>query len=156
MRFVFAFIALLLTIPAQAAEWDSYVNSRYGYAVGIPPGFTGQGESESGDGQVFRSRDGSQTLTVWGGYLTGGDFTNEMAARKRSDTEAGWTISYEASSPQWISYSGTRSGLVLYARGIARCGDQYSMWRMVYSKQDVVRLDSVIEKLVQTFRAGGC
>ncbi|GGF36973.1 hypothetical protein GCM10011321_29980 [Youhaiella tibetensis] len=156
MRFVFAVIALLFLAPAHAAEWGTYANGRYGYVIGIPPDFRGLGESDNGDGQVFRSQDGSKTLTVWGGQLLAGDFLSEMEGRQKSDADQGWGLTYQAATPQWISYSGARNGLVLYARGIARCGDQYAMFRLEYSKQDIAKMDAVITKLVQTLKAGTC
>ena len=156
MRILFAFTCLLFISPAIAADWGNYANTRYGYEIGVPPGFSGGGESDSGDGQVFRSKDGSQTLTVWGGYLLDEEFSADMQQRKQGDADQGWAMSYEASSPQWISYSGSRGGHVLYARGIARCGDQYAMFRLEYAQQDVVKLNPVVEKLVQTLKAGRC
>lgn len=156
MRFVFAFAVLLFAAPVLAADWGEYVNSRYGFVVGVPPGFTGQGESDNGDGQVFRSRDGAQKLTVWGGFLTDGDFSSEMQARLADDAGEGWTITYQASTPQWISYSGTRQGSVIYARGIARCSDQYAMFRLQYPTADMSRLDAIVEKLVRSLKAGQC
>jgi len=156
MRFVFATIGLLLIAPALAADWGFYQNSRYGYEIAVPPDFVGGGESASGDGQAFRSRDGARTLLVWGGFLTAGDFSAKMVARQEADAADGWALSYQASSPRWVSYSGTRNGSILYVRAIARCDGQYAMFRLEYPKADAVRFNPVVDRLVQTLREGRC
>ncbi|HEY4199339.1 MAG TPA: hypothetical protein VGM83_02160 [Devosiaceae bacterium] len=149
-------LALIPSLPVQAAEWSTYANSRYGYVVGVPPGFTGQGESDSGDGQVFRSGKGTETLRVWGGFLTEKDFSAEIAWRQKQDASDGLKITYQASTPKWASYSGTKGGLIHYSRAIARCGDQYAMFELDYSKAEAARLDPVVGKLVGSLQAGRC
>jgi hypothetical protein len=158
MRFVFTLLLTLMLIPvaALAADWGHYANSRYGYEIAIPPGFSGQGESDNGDGQVFLSERGTEELRVFGGYLTGGDFSSEMAERQQQDESAGWAITYQASTPKWVSYSGTKAGFILYVRAIARCGDQYALFRLQYSKHDAAALDPVISRLVGSLTAGRC
>ena len=64
---LFLAVLLLLPAPAMAADWRHYVNARYGYGVDVPPGFVAQGESENGDGQVFKTP--TATLTVFGGNI---------------------------------------------------------------------------------------
>ena len=47
-------LALLMVMPLPAFAAD-YVNARYGYSIDVPDGFAGQGESDNGDGQVFKT-----------------------------------------------------------------------------------------------------
>lgn len=156
MRLILALVLMLSSPAVLAAEWGQYVNSRYGYEIAVPPGYAGQGESGNGDGQVFVSRQGTQVLRVFGGYLANGDFSSEMAARMRQDADAGWTLTYQASTPKWVSYSGSKGGFIVYVRAIARCGDQYAMFRLRYSKSDAAALDPVVSRLVGGLRAGSC
>jgi hypothetical protein len=105
---------------------------------------------------VFKSRQGTQELRVFGGYLTSGDFSSELAERQQQDASDGWAITYQAATPKWVSYSGTKGGFILYVRAIARCGDQYAMFRLKYSKHDAAALDPVVSQLVGSLRAGSC
>jgi hypothetical protein len=156
MRFVLALAVALIPFAALAAGWGHYANTRYGYEIAVPPGFSGRGESGNGDGQVFVSQQGTQELRVFGGYLASGDFSSEMAARRQQDADDGWAITYEASTPKWVSYSGSKGGFILYVRAIARCGDQYAMFRLRYSKHDAAALDPVISQLVGSLTSGRC
>ena len=47
---IFAVLLALLVAPASAQDWGRYDNDRYGYSVGIPPDYLGQGESDNGRG----------------------------------------------------------------------------------------------------------
>ena len=145
----------LLPAAAAAADWGRYENGRYGYGIAVPPGFAGQGESDSGDGQVFRSGNGRETLTVWGGYLMLGDFGDEVEATLAGLKDEGWSISYQASSPRWASFSGTRGGTVLYGRMVAAC-DGYATFRLEYPQADLARFDPIVERLVQSLGESGC
>jgi hypothetical protein len=156
MRFVFALLFALVPAAVLAADWGHYANSRFGYEIAVPPGFSGQGESGNGDGQVFVSDRGTEELRVFGGYLTSGDFSSEMAMRQQQDIADGWAITYEASTPKWVSYSGTKAGFILHVRAIARCGDRYALFRLRYSKRDAAALDPVVSRLVGSLRSGSC
>ena len=156
MRLLLAVAIALVPLAAIAADWGHYSNTRYGYEIAVPPGFSGQGESDSGDGQVFKSRQGTQELRVFGGYLMGGDFSSELAERQQQDAGDGWAITYQAATPKWVSYSGTKGGFILYVRAIARCGDQYAMFRLKYSKHDAAALDPVVSQLVGSLQGGRC
>jgi len=156
MRFLIGLLLALVPLGALADDWSHYVNSRYGYEIAVPPGYSGQGESDSGDGQVFVSRQGTQVLRVFGGFITDGDFTSAMAERQRQDADDGWAISYQAATPKWVSYSGSKRGFIVYVRAIARCGDQYAMFRLRYSKSDAAALDPVVSRLAASLKTGSC
>ena len=67
MRFaVLIFAVLLATGPALSQDWGFYMNARFGYVIDIPPGYSGEGEADNGDGQIFNADDGTQLLRVYG------------------------------------------------------------------------------------------
>lgn len=149
-------LALLLN-PAIGGEWTNYANARFGYSLGVPPGFQGLGEAENGDGQVFVSADGRKTLTVWGAHLMAGEFEQEAAQRRQWDADGGWTITYAAETPNWASYSGTRGGLALYTRLVPTCsGEAIAGFSLEYGQADLTAMNPVIERLVQDLRGGEC
>lgn len=55
-----------LLVLAQSG-FQPYINVRFGYRLDYPADFVPQGESDSGDGQVFIGKEGAE-LRVWGGY----------------------------------------------------------------------------------------
>ena len=154
MRFVFVLLLLFATAPALAEDWGSYANPRFGYAVAVPPGFAGEGEAANGDGQRFRSRDGTQQLEVWGGHVMEASFEQAITAAMRATRDGGWMLSYERATPSWASWSGSRNGMIGYTRMIALCGGaRYAAFRLVYPRRDLSRMDAVVDRLVGTLKA---
>lgn len=141
----FAFIA-----PAAAqAPWGIYENARYGYAVDIPPGFEGQGESDNGDGQVFLLDGRVGHLTVWGGFIvTEPDFESEAKARLAEDISAGWGLTAQSTTPTWATWSATKSGRVLHQHMIQLCDEvSYAALRLEYAQVDRPKLDPLVDQL---------
>jgi hypothetical protein len=156
MRALILSFFVLLSAPAFAADWSHYDNGRFGYGIDIPPGFSGLGEAGNGDGQVFRSASGRETLAVWAGNILDNDFSGEVNQRIASAQDEGWNITYQATTPRWASYSGAQNGSVLYARAISLCdGAQAAYFTLEYSKLDVVKLDPVVNRLVQSLSGSG-
>ncbi|MEO8757547.1 MAG: hypothetical protein ABI398_07325 [Devosia sp.] len=153
MRLIFALL-LLLPVPAFAAD---YVNVRYGYAIAVPDGFIGQGESDNGDGQMFKTP--TAKLTVYGGNVLEADFESEVVARERFAEQDGWGITYNVSTPDKASYSAKRGARILYSRMIALCGGtQFAAFEFEYSRADLQKLDPIVDRLVRSFKGtnGGC
>jgi hypothetical protein len=156
MRIIlFALLALIVS-PALAADWGSYENGRFGYVVAVPPDFSGSGEADNGDGQLFTSGDGTQTLRVYGGNILEADFEADANAAIKAATSDGWAVSYERVTPSWASYSGSRQGLVLYVRSISLCaGTQFATFEFQYPKTAIRDADAVVEKLVRSLKPTG-
>lgn len=154
-----ALLALLtliaLAAPALAQGWGSYENARFGYVVDVPPGFVGQGEPANGDGQVFLSADGTQELRVFGGNALEG-FEQRVVEAMGFARDDGWALSYERTTPSWASFSGTRNGLIVYARAIALCGgEQFASFQLIYPERDLDDMHEVIERLVASLGPTG-
>lgn len=158
MKALGVLVAIVLTLISPAAlaqQWDFYSNARFGYVVEVPPDFQGRGESDNGDGQAF-SGAGARTLTVWGGHLLG-DFEAEVNARMGFAEGDGWAISYQATTPQWASFSGVMGGKIFYTRMIQLCDRQsYAAWTLQYSNRQAADMKPVVERLVGSFHATGC
>ena len=151
MRLLLALL-LLIPLPAFAADWGHYTNTRFGYAVDVPPRFVAQGESDNGDGQVFKTP--TAVLTVFGGNVMETDFEAEVAQREQFAKDEGWAITYQVSSPQKASWSGKRGGRILYGRMIALCGgQQFASFELEYSGADLKAFNPVVDRLVSSLRA---
>jgi len=152
MRTILAcFAALALALPAFAqAPWGIYENARYAYAVDIPPGFEGQGESDNGDGQIFLFDGRVAKLSVWGGFIVAEpDFEAEAGSRLAEDTTAGWGLASQSTTPTWSTWSATKSGRVLHQHMIQLCdGASYAALRLEYAQVDRPRLDPLVDPLI--------
>ena len=154
MRLILIILALM-TMPALAQGWDSYANARFGYTIDIPPGFSGSGESDNGDGQAFAAQGKPTDLLVWGGNLLE-DFESEVAQRMQWDQDEAWNITYQATTPRWASWSAIKGFRIVYRRMVLLCdGTSYAAFRAEYSVTDSAEMDPVVEKLVQSLR-GNC
>ena len=157
MRWLLALL-LLLPVAAEAAGWGHYSNPRFGYGIDVPPGFAAQGESDNGDGQVFRGP--RATLTVYGGNIAEGDFESEARRRQSYASSDGWGITYQVSTPAKASFSGTQGGRILYARMIALCGgSQFAAFELTYGAASINAYDPIIDRLVASFKpanGSGC
>ena len=153
MRTLICLIIIALANPVLATDWGQYDNARFGYTVDVPPGFEWGKEADNGDGRAFRS--GATKLLVWGGNITEDSFEGEVASSKGFVEADGWTISYEAVTPSWASFSGAQGKRILYQRMIALCDRAYAAFRLEYSAVDLGKMDPVVEQLVQSLK-GGC
>lgn len=139
---------------AFAAERSHYENARFGYMIDIPAGFSGSGEASNGDGQVFRSTDGTQLLRVYGGNLLEQDFESSVQAAMGYAEEAGWSLSYQRVTPSWASYSGIRNGQVLYARAIPLCDrQQFAAFELEYPEAEIDVMREAVDRLITTLKA---
>lgn len=153
MRVLIFLVLTALAAPALAAGWEAYGNARFGYSINVPPGFDWGKEADNGDGRSFR--DGATKLFVWGGNITEDSFEGAVATAQAFSGADGWTITYEAVTPSWASFSGTQGKRILYQRMIRLCDAQYAAFRLEYSAVDIGKLEPVVNRLVQTLK-GEC
>lgn len=151
MRTLLTLLAMLLAVPALADEWGHYVNPRFGYAIDVPPGFVGQGESANGDGQAFETP--TADLLVFGSYILDGGFEDEVRFRQQAWTTEGWAITYQATTPTWASYSGVKGSRVFYERVIPLCGDAVGVFSLQHGTADLQAFNVIIERLVRSLKA---
>jgi hypothetical protein len=154
MKLLPALLFVTMATGTLAAEWSPYENLRFGFVIDIPAGFAGNGEASNGDGQVFRSSDGTQVLRVYGGNLLADDFETSVQAAMVHAEEAGWSLSYQRVTPSWASYSGLRNGQVLYARAIALCGgQQFAAFELEYPEAEIDEMHAAVDRLVASLKA---
>jgi hypothetical protein len=111
MRFVVAAFALLASVVvASAADWTEYRNTRFGFVVDVPPGFSGGALIDKTSGQTFTSADSSQTLTVGGGSVQPGSFNTQWEKTQAAYSEGGWALTYKPVAPNWTVFTGQRDG----------------------------------------------
>jgi hypothetical protein len=156
MRTLLLFLLVLMTLPALAQGWDRYDNTRFGYFIDLPFGFVAQGESAYGDGQSFAMPGKPIDLSVWGG-LIGADFEQEVARRIAQDGAGGWSVTYQAVTPGWASWSSIKGDRIAYERLITLCdGSSYAAFRAEYSSRDRPLMDPIVEQIAGSLKGSAC
>ena len=149
----FAFLAL----PAFAQGWESYGNARFGYESSIPPDYSGYGESDNGDGQVFGNPGTMQSLALWGANMVEESFEAEVAASIGYAEHDGFNISFQTITPEWATFSGVMGDRQFTRRMILLCDRQSTAsFNLQFSSQDAADIKDVSQRLLQDFRATGC
>ena len=158
MRFILAALLFTIPVPLAAAElgWSQYGNARYGYIGEVPAGFSGGGESDNGDGQTFTWDRAGQVLSYWAS-LYDGPLEDAVRQRMGFAERDGWSITYQATTPTWASYSGQMGSRIFYSHMIQLCDqDSYGIFTVQYSTAQAADMRPTVERLVQSFRAEGC
>ena len=146
-------ILLLFPVSAFAADWWSYDNAGFGYAIELPSEFHLAASSEDTDRLSLSPADRSASLQVFGTMVANGDFASEANGRVALARDQGWKISYSKSNSRGISFSGTRQGRIVYVRGVALCNGAAAFFQMDYSKADMQRYDAIVMRLVRSLRS---
>jgi hypothetical protein len=151
--------ACVLIVPAFARElgWGRYDNARFGYVAGIPPGFSGYGESDNGDGQIFDDSAKGQVLSFWGSRLAEESFEEAVKARVGYTERDGWNIAAQTVTPRWANFSGVLGQRMFNARMILLCdGQSYAVMTVQYSVIHAGVMQDRLPQLEDMFRARGC
>jgi hypothetical protein len=155
VRFAIVAAAAMIWSGASADGWGRYDNSRFAYAIDIPPGFSGVSEADNSDGGVSTSADGSAELRAWGAYLVDRNFKSDVADRVQSDSSEGWNISYDRRTANSASWSGSRGDRVFYARAMRGCDDAAIYFRLEYDRSQLKAYDPIVGRLVKSLH-GTC
>ena len=140
--------AALATLSGAAFAEGRYVNARFGYAVCVPGGLTGQGESENGDGQRFVADDGAE-LIVYGAHNALGETLED---RRASALERLGPASYRAGGRDWFVVSGRTGDRVYYVRTTLRRG-VFASFELTYPSAAAARWNAAAADLLRCFRA---
>ena len=158
MRILIVLLALM-ALPAAAQElgWGRYDNVRFGYSGEVPAGFSGYGESDNGDGQIFDDAGKAQVLSYWGANIVDEDFKAEVASRIGYAERDGWNIAYQAVTPRWASFSGVMGQRLFYTHMIELCdGLSYAAMTVQYSAAQAAEMKPKVERLAKGLHAEGC
>lgn len=107
---------LAYCLPAAAADWQVYVNERFGTRLDYPADvFRPLPPPDNGDGRRFETEDGRASLTVFAGYNETGQSLRDLVRAARTDA-ADERVTYEKEGRRWFVLSGFRGGDVFYRK----------------------------------------
>ncbi len=140
-------------LPPTQADFQTYINARFGYRIAYPANFTPQGESDNGDGQVFTGRDDAE-LRVWGGYNVLGE-TPASALREelRRCAENQRQVTYRTVGRGFFVVSGYESdgARIFYLKKIVRPSLQVG-FEFVYPVNNRARYDREVRVIANSLR----
>jgi curved DNA-binding protein CbpA len=147
--------ALAAEPPPKAANWTSYYNRRFGFALRYPAGvFTeAVGDASSGDNLLLWSDARRATLWISASPLGAG---SSIAAYRRSliaERFVGATFDYAPQRENWFILSGVVGGEMFYERVTFSC-DRRSVhhWLIVYPVTERAFFDEIVEEIHSSYR----
>ena len=140
------------SVLAQGAvpAFDTYSNTKYGYFIDYPRGvFSPQGESDAGDGQVFRSPDNQPALRVFASFNV---LDESLAAKfQESLVQPGLEPTYQVLRKNWFVVSGFWGGKVFYQKTF-QAKDAFYTVMLVYNPANKAAYDPLVGPIVKSFR----
>ncbi len=153
-RFACALLTVIICLyaaPAFCGDMATYVNQRFGFAIGYPQDLLyPQGESANGDGQTFVSKDGRAVLIAYGAYNA---LDQSLDALLASDSSRnGRRTTYTAKRADWFVISGYEpDGRIFYQKTLLRQDVLYS-FELRYPQQQKARYNPLTGIIGKSFR----
>lgn len=140
-------------------KYKTYNNNTYNYSVDYPVDLLiPQGESGSGDGQVFKSKDEKCTLWVYRDFrdnVSDSSYTIETAYKEDAQPDhpdhPKREITYKTSGKNFYVISGTEGNKVFYQKTIMK-KEQLITCLLEYKKSEKTKYDPVTEHISRSFR----
>lgn len=154
MRALLALPLCFASFGAWADDWSAYRNSRYGFAIDVPPNFEMQPPPGNDDGRTFLHGDAS--LLAYASAGMEDDFATNIAYEIDWASKDGWLITYQSVKATSASFSGTKGDLILYSRRIAICDGVFiAHFDLQYPAEEREAYDTVIPRLVSSLAQDG-
>lgn len=125
-----------------------YSNARFEFTVTIPDNFIPQGESDNGDGQIFKSTDGTAEIRAWGGHLMEPEIKCSAIEQFKDELP---TPTYKHSRGGTSIVSGHIGDDILYAK-VIRTDDRCLGLTFTYPANEKDSYDAAVQSASQSFR----
>jgi len=162
-RVILIFIVFSFTINSkQEINYRNYLNQKFGFSVDYPYEIlTPEGESDSGDGQVFRSKKTpNNTLTDCRDYLESMDpdtkYTLEVSYKKHvnafSKKGNGRNITYKKFDKKFFVISGHKDNGDIYYQKTIIIDDNLCSCLLEYRVADKDIFNKISERVFKSFK----
>lgn len=139
----------IFAIPQNS--YKTYTNARFKYSISYPADLlVPQGESENGDGQIFREQTSSSVeMRVYGGY----NVLNETLRSRYSDLVRKWSngVTYKVIRRDWFVVSAMVNGKIHYQKTILR-GDTFKTFEIEYDAVRGSTYNDVTDRVSKSFK----
>lgn len=152
-KFLSVLIPVLLgtgAVFAAADPWRAYLNPRFGVAVEYPSAFTVRDPPpDNGDGQGFRTADGSAKLLMFGSYNIDHETSAQLMQERKA---AGTRYSYSKATRSWFVLSGTKGSDITYLRCNLGAADVVGCAELDYPASDAARWAAAVGRISASLR----
>jgi hypothetical protein len=135
----------------ESPAYKTYSNARFKYSISYPADLLiPQGESENGDGQVFREKSSSSVeMRVYGGY----NVNNETLRSRYTELTRKWAngVTYKVIRADWFVVSAMVNGKIHYQKTILR-GDVFKTFEIEYDAVRGSTYNDVTTRVAKSFR----
>ena len=132
-------------------HYKTYANARFKYSISYPVELLiPQGESENGDGQVFREKSSSSVeMRVYGGY----NVQNETLRSRYAELIRKWSngVTYKVIHQDWFVVSAMVNGKIHYQKTILR-GDTFKTFEIEYDAVRGSTYNDVTDRISKSFK----
>lgn len=132
----------------QQIEYETYINSRYGYSIPYPTFLTPQPEAYNGDGRVFTNGNGEEMRV----YAMENVLESTIQELKEMQEEIiDGSVDYSVLKKNWFVISGIHSnGSIYYMKTILSDDIEYSV-QITYPKEKKEFYNAIVEKVTKSF-----
>ncbi len=129
---------------------NTYYNEKYNYVLYYPSYLYPQGESDSGDGQKFLSKDNKMSVVVWSTLMQEGKSISDLLGERRLEENQ---VSYSTSKGNVYYISGyTRDGKIYYEKGAINPDSEIiATVRLEYDDSYKSKVDDYIKTYIRIF-----
>ena len=148
-------MTLLLLSIAQAEEYKTYCNARFGYCIDYASDLIPGGESQNGDGQVFESKEKNGTeLTVYGtNNALNTTFEKLFKDELKSFKKDGSDVTLKKQTKTEIIISGFKDkGTRIFYKKILKGDGEFFIMILEYAKSDKEKLDTIVTHIAKSFK----
>ncbi|MFZ5427121.1 MAG: hypothetical protein ACOZEN_09105 [Thermodesulfobacteriota bacterium] len=141
--------AHLDAVCGRPDAYGCYANHKYGYMIAWPKLLLSpQGESDSGDGQAFASRDGRAAMACWACFSdVTGQTLKEAFGEAAGDGQA--RVTYKHLSRDFFVVSGFKEGRIFYRKTLEAHGVRAS-FELSYDPALKQAFDPVVKDLARS------
>jgi hypothetical protein len=163
-RFLILLSVLVLTfagtVVAQNTAWRLYCNNRFGFCLKHPATWLPDEPPVNGDGQVWRSKDGTIELRAYG-YLFFADLYPQYFPKEvltldglyRYEVGNGANLSFRLKRPTFFVLSGTVGQTIFYRKTMTVDAKDavFATFMLTYPKSQKIALDSIVTTIANSF-----
>ena len=146
------FLPHSLSAQEKEAEWKTYTNARFGFAIDYPASLESGRESDNGDGKVFKTADGKFELRAYAHFLQVDDGDSLDKRWKEELAERGDTVTYKKKGDTWFVVSGVQKDGTEYYRKLAVEKGNWATFLATYPHTENKKYDSWVAKIEKSFK----
>jgi hypothetical protein len=137
-------------VGKAAGKFLAYINNKYNFSVDYPASFSGHGEPDAGDGQVFTSPANDARLTTSANYCGEGLYSPARFLADHQQNSA-LKVTYSRQTKTLAVVSGTRGNRIFYDKLIFN-GVQCAKFSLEYESTQREQYDALVARIAASLK----